>query len=58
MVDAPWHYYPTSGGKKARTIDELPLEWFYGDGVVLDMRHKEQGGLISTEDVKAALEKI
>ena len=57
-VDAPWHYYPTSGGKKARTIDEMPLEWFYGDGVVLDMRHKEKGGLISVEDLQQALEKI
>jgi len=38
-VDAPWHYFPTSEGKKARTTDELPLEWFYSDGVVLDMRH-------------------
>ena len=57
-VDAPWHYYPTSGGQPARTIDQLPLEWFYGDGVVLDMRHKPDGGLITSEDVKAALEKI
>ena len=57
-VDAPWHYYPTSEGKKARTIDELPLEWFYGDGVLLDMRHKERGGVISTADIKAALQKI
>ncbi len=57
-VDAPWHYYPTCGGKKARTIDEMPLEWFYGDGVVLDMRHKEKGGLISVEDLQQALEKI
>jgi len=57
-VDAPWHYYPTCNGKKARTIDELPLEWFYGDGVVLDMRHKERGGVISTADIKAALDKI
>lgn len=57
-VDAPWHYYPTCGGKKARTIDEMPIEWFYGDGVVLDMRHKEQGGLISAEDLQLALEKI
>ncbi len=57
-VDAPWHYFPTTGGQRARTIDELPLDWFYGDGVVLDMRHKERGGLISVEDVKAALDKI
>lgn len=57
-VDAPWHYFPTSGGRKARTIDELPLEWFFQDGVVLDMRHKEHGGLISSDDVKVALQKI
>jgi len=42
-VDAPWHYFPTSEGKPARTIDKMPLEWFYGDGVVLDMRHKPTG---------------
>lgn len=57
-VDAPWHYYPTCGGGRARTIDEMPLEWFYGDGVVLDMRHKERGGLITVEDVQQALAKI
>ena len=57
-VDAPWHYYPTSGGKRARTIDELPLDWFYGDGVVLDMRHMPRGGLIMTADLEAALAKI
>jgi kynurenine formamidase len=57
-VDAPWHYYPTCGGKRARTIDEMPLEWFYGDGVVLDMRHKPKGGLITVEDVQEALRKI
>ncbi len=57
-VDAPWHYYPTSGGARARTIDELPLEWFYGDGVVLDMRHMPRGGLITSEDVQMALAKL
>ena len=57
-VDAPWHYFPTCEGKKARTIDELPLEWFYSDGVVLDMRHKPKGALITVEDLKKALDKI
>lgn len=52
-VDAPWHYYPTCGDGPARTIDELPLEWFFGDGVVLDMRHKPRGGLISAEEVQS-----
>ncbi|OGO05137.1 MAG: cyclase [Chloroflexi bacterium RBG_13_54_8] len=57
-VDAPWHYFPTSEGKRARTIDEMPLEWFYGDGVVLDMRHKPRGSAISIDDLREALQKI
>lgn len=57
-VDAPWHYAPVSEGKKARTIDEMPLDWFYGDGVVIDMRHKPKGSVIEVEDLKSALQKI
>ncbi len=57
-VDAPWHYGPVSGGKKARTIDEMPIDWFFGDGVVLDMRHKKQGSGVMVDDLKAALKKI
>ena len=57
-VDAPWHYGPTSEGKPSRTIDKVPLEWCYGNGVVLDMRHKEAGAEITVVDVKEALQKI
>ena len=57
-VDAPWHYFPTSEGKRARTIDEMPLGWFYGDGVVLDMRHKPNGSIVTVPDLKQALAKI
>jgi kynurenine formamidase len=57
-VDAPWHFAPTSEGKRARTIDQMPLEWFYSDGVVLDMRHKPHGSGITVEDVIEALKKI
>lgn len=57
-VDAPWHYSPVSEGKKARTIDEMPLEWFYGDGVVLDMRHKPRGSAVTVDDLKKALKAI
>lgn len=57
-VDAPWHYFPKSEGKRARTIDEMPLEWFYSDGVVLDMRHKPRGSGVSVDDLKEALSKI
>jgi kynurenine formamidase len=57
-VDAPWHYSPVSEGKKARTIDEMPLEWFYGDGVVLDMQHKPRGSAVTVDDLKEALKGI
>ena len=45
-IDAPWHYGPMSEGKPARTIDQLPLEWFIGPGVRLDLRHKPAGATI------------
>jgi kynurenine formamidase len=57
-VDAPWHYSPVSEGKKARTIDEMPLEWFYGNGVVLDMRHKRKGSAVTVDNLKTALKAI
>lgn len=57
-VDAPWHYAPTAGGEPARRIDEVPLGWCIGDGVVLDMRHKEAGEGITDEDCRTALHAI
>ncbi len=57
-VDAPFHYYPTCGGERARTIDELPLEWFFSDGVVLDFSSKPSGGLIEPEDLERELARI
>ena len=57
-VDAPWHYFPTTGGKPSRTIDELPLEWFFQDGVVLDFTDKPDGYSITVEDVKEKLAAI
>ena len=42
-VDAPYHYGPTSEGRPARRIDEVPLEWCFAPGVVLDVRHKAAG---------------
>jgi len=57
-LDAPWHYAPTAGGAPAMTIDEVPLEWCFRDGVVLDMRHKPDGSRITVEDITKALESI
>lgn len=50
-IDAPWHYGPLAGANKAQTIDELPLDWFYGDGVVIDMSHKKDMELITKDDL-------
>ncbi len=57
-LDAPYHFGPLSGGEPARTIDRVPLEWCYGDGVVLDFSDKSAGYEISTADVQEALRKI
>lgn len=57
-LDAPWHYSPVSEGKRSRTIDEIPLDWCFSDGVVLDMRHKKDGDAISVEDIKNELHRI
>jgi kynurenine formamidase len=57
-VDAPYHYGATSGGQPARTIDEIPLEWCFAPGVVLDMRHKVSGECITVADLQEALQRI
>jgi kynurenine formamidase len=57
-VDAPYHYAPKSEGKAARRIDQVPLEWCFAPGVVLDMRHKAAGDFITPEDLKKSLEAI
>src|SRR5918997_6984757 len=57
-VDAPWHYNSTIAGERAATIDELPLDWFFSDGVVLDMTAKADGEAVDVPDVEAELERI
>ena len=57
-LDAPWHYWPTSEGKPSRTIDEIPLEWCYSNGVVLDLTQKKAGEEIDIAHFEKALEKI
>ncbi len=54
-VDAPWHYNSTIAGQRAMTIDQLPLEWFYGPGVVLDFSSREDGNTIGPSDLDTAL---
>ncbi|HEX6117494.1 MAG TPA: cyclase family protein [Solirubrobacterales bacterium] len=54
-VDAPWHYNSTIAGQRAQTIDELPLDWFYAPGVVIDATDREDGEALTAGDVEERL---
>jgi kynurenine formamidase len=58
-LDAPYHYASTmDGGKRAITIDEVPLDWCFRPGVKLDFRSFPDGHVISAEETKAELARI
>ena len=58
-LDAPYHHHSTmSGGQRAITIDEVPLEWCFNPGVKLDFRHFEDGYVATPGDVEAELKRI
>ena len=59
-MDAPYHFGPLNRKNHAMTIDEIPLSWCYGDGILLDLSMsimKEQY-YISLLDIKKALSRI
>ena len=57
-VDAPWHYGPQSGGARSKTIEEIPLEWCFGEACVLDFREFDPGAAIGTGDVAERLDAL
>lgn len=57
-IDSPFHYGPSINGEKRKTIEELPLDYFYRPGVCLDLRYKKPGEYILIEDLKNALSNI
>lgn len=54
-IDAPWHYGPTVDGKPAKTIDAIPLEQCFADGVVIDVSYKADFELVTVEDLQKQL---
>jgi kynurenine formamidase len=58
LVGAPHHYRAMSAGKPARTIDQVPLEWCFAPGVVLDFRHNAAGEFITVTDLEATFQRI
>lgn len=58
-LDAPYHHHSTmSGGERAITIDEVPLEWCLNPGVKLDFRHFDDGYIVMPDDIDAELARI
>jgi kynurenine formamidase len=56
-LDAPYHFGPLVNGEKAKTIDEIPLEWCMSDGVALDFSSLKTN-TINLSDIKENLAKI
>lgn len=58
-LDAPYHFHSTTnGGEKAKTIDEIPLEWCFQRGIKLDFRSFDDGYVVTVEDIKNELKRI
>jgi kynurenine formamidase len=58
-LDAPYHFASTMDrGKRAITIDEVPLEWCLQAGIKLDFRHFPDGYVATAADVEAELARI
>jgi kynurenine formamidase len=54
-LDAPWHYNSETGGSRSETIDELPLDWFFGPGVVVTATEREDGDALTAEDMEKGI---
>jgi kynurenine formamidase len=51
-LDAPYHYNSVIQGQPSPTIDELPLEWFFGPGVVVDAHEKADGDAVTAAEIE------
>ena len=50
-LDAPRHF--VTGGL---TIDQLPLEWLYGEGVIVDLSHLDELDIFTPKDIEDRVE--
>lgn len=50
-VDAPAHFGPVCEGEEARTIDQCPLDWFFGKGLVLHFKGKLPNEEVTKQEV-------
>lgn len=52
-MDAPFHYAPRCGEQPSRTIDEMPLEWFWAPGVMIDVAGGPADQLVGLAELAA-----
>jgi kynurenine formamidase len=58
-LDAPYHFSSTMDrGKRAITIDEVPLDWCMQPGIKLDFRRFPNGYVATAKDVEDELKRI
>ncbi len=58
-MDAPYHFASTmNNGERAWTIDEVPLDWCMGDGVVIDATDRPDGYVLTAKDLDEYFKKI
>ena len=54
-IDAPLHYGPVCQGESAKSVDVLPLDWFFGPGVVLHFDPDPALGPVSEDEMASVL---
>lgn len=57
-LDAPYHYSNIDkNGDPMKTISDIPLEWCYGNGVVLDLSDENRTDCVTSEEIIRTLSK-
>lgn len=56
-IDAPLHYGSKATYGSPRSVGELPLEWFHGPGVLLDLRSQPVGA-VGADVLRAELTRV
>lgn len=57
-MEAPYRFGPECEGRPARTIDQVPLEWCFGPGVLLDFSGRVPVQAIGISDLRTELDRI
>lgn len=57
-MKSPFFFGPQCGGKDALSIEQVPIEWCYGRGVLLDFGGRPAAQTIAVVDLRRELERV